>query len=78
MRYTEVYRTWINCIKNNFKFQKDLSLSGEIYLSEADELVFCFKQCFPYGIGSLTKLGRQLTLTWMVQEILIDSTFKTN
>lgn len=65
-------------ITKDFICQEDPKLSTKAYLSEATELDICLKQCIPFAIGFVTRLGCKTTLKWNVTKILIDSIFKTN
>lgn len=76
--YNSVYNTWLATISDRFRRHQDPVQSTVVYLKESEEIETLCMQDAPLGIGMITTLGREIVDNWRVEELFIDSTFKTN
>lgn len=76
--YQDVYNRWMSVVTSRFKRTEEPRRSAEMYISDCPTLHMLVKQGNPYGLGFYTEIGREILENWRVEEVLIDSTFKTN
>ena len=61
-----------------FKEIKNPRIFAYKYIIESAELEIIYSQQKPWLLDFSINLGSILTITWIIEELLIDSTFKTN
>lgn len=76
--YDDVYHAWAEALSSSFRRHTDPVESVKRYVRESDTVKFIYEQTRPDGIGFATSLGSQLVKDFRVEEVLIDSTYKTN
>lgn len=76
--YNQVYNVWADAISCKFRLHQDPVKSLELYLQKEDSLSVIYQQEKPFGIGFITNIGMDIACNWRIEEILIDSTHKTN
>lgn len=77
-RYSDVYNEWLNVISSRFKRDENPEKSALIYLDSSLHLTKIHTQVNPFGVSFATSIGEKVVSNWRVEEIFIDSTFKTN
>lgn len=76
--YQDVYNAWASIMSSKFKRHEDPRKSVQMYLHECNTLEEIGVQSDPFGIVFSTKVGEKIVNSWRVEEVLIDSTYKTN
>lgn len=76
--YPSVYHAWSTSILKKFERHTGPTRSA-ILLSESDtNLKKIYEQQSPFGLGMVTSVATQVVGLCLIEELLIDSTFKTN
>lgn len=75
--YDDVYNVWVDAIATRFRKHNDSKVSSRLYLGESAELVESFHQETPFALGIITKLGQEIVSKWRIQEVYLDTAFKT-
>lgn len=76
--YDQIYNTWTTHFMTRFKRDSDPLKSCVMYLEEAKHLKKIYRQSEPFGVAFVTNIGLKIVEVNRVEEILIDSTYKTN
>lgn len=76
--YQDIYNVWQSIMVTKFKRDEDPRESAFLYLNECSSLHVMNVQSQPYGLSFYTIVGDTIMKSWRVEELLIDSTFKTN
>lgn len=76
--YDDVYHIWSKAIERVLSRDSNAKKSARIYFDECDELNCIYEQEKPWGLGFSTNLGKRIGKYWRIEELLIDSNFKTN
>lgn len=76
--YQDIYNAWQSIMMTKFKRHEDPRESALLYITECPNLHVMHVQSSPYGLSFHTIVGNTIMKFWRVEELLIDSTFKTN
>lgn len=76
--YNDVYNVWLKSFSSRYKKHADPIQSSLLYMEASGELEQICVLEEPFAMGCVTKIGEHIVTNWRVEEVFIDSTFKTN